>query len=95
LGGGHSIPDYYDDDDEDGTDFELADDYFPGDGLVWPCDACVPNNRTGYTCPTPLPAPTPAEIQAEQAHRPTWAPVGAPVRGNRRTPLYSAIANGM
>lgn len=95
LSGGHSSPEYYDSDlDSDGQEsgeeshFELT---IPGDGLIWPCDACAPNNHTGYTCPTPLPSPTIADIQAAQAHR----PVRAPVRGNRRTPLNSAVENGM
>ncbi|KIJ45084.1 hypothetical protein M422DRAFT_29934 [Sphaerobolus stellatus SS14] len=78
--------------DSDGSDHYI---YTPGEGLVWPCDACSPNHPSGYTCPNPIPAPTNEEIQEEQARRGAGnTPVGPPARGERRTFLNSFEAQG-
>lgn len=80
----------YDDVDDDETDSEMEDDYpydYPENSLIWPCDSCIPNNPTGYTCPAPLPHPTPEQIQAEQARMPPGMTVSPPVRRCRRATL--------
>jgi len=86
--------DYDDEEDEDEDD---AGDippnvriYAPGDGLLWPCDACTPGHPSGYTCPIPIPPPSDQEKADEAARRvPDLTPVGPPVRGNRRPPLHT------
>ncbi|KAF8588474.1 hypothetical protein K439DRAFT_1658483 [Ramaria rubella] len=100
LNGGHPASTIYDDDDSDSyseTDSEPeVQQYLPGDGLIWPCDACLPNNTTGYVCPTPLPTPTSAQRQAEEARRSSVGqPVGPPRRGDRRMSLDSPAADGL
>ena len=84
-GGGQPAPTYQDEESDDYmTDSELADDV-PGNALVFSCDACTPNNHTGYTCPTPLPSLTPDQLQA------------AALQGNRyrRLPLHLAVEMGV
>ncbi|KAF8491290.1 hypothetical protein JB92DRAFT_3100544 [Gautieria morchelliformis] len=69
---------YGDDSDDNSLVSEPQED--PRDVLIWACDACTPNNLTGYTCPLPLPSLTPERLQA------------SPLHGYRRMPLGRAIA---
>ena len=77
---------YNEDDDEEQMGW--APHFNPGDGLIWPCDACSPGHPSGYTCPNPIPEPTDAEKRAEEIRRgPGATRVGPPIRGEFRTHL--------
>lgn len=88
-GGGGDDYGYDDDDDDGGSQLE----YSPGENLVWPCDACPPNNVLGYTCIVPISEPTDLEKRMETERRGVNAtPVGPPLRGELRASLSEPMA---